>query len=118
MKCEKSHPIEKYKEEMPPKCNCGHALRPDVVLFGESLPQSALFASYTLARNCDVMLVVGTSSIVSPMSNMPVVAKENNAKIIEINLEESFLTGFTSDMIIKGKAEDILPKIVEELKAY
>jgi NAD-dependent deacetylase len=118
MKCQKSHPIEKYKEEMPPKCNCGYALRPDVVLFGESLPQSALFASYTLARNCDVMLVVGTSSIVSPMSNMPVVAKENNAKIIEINLEESFLTGFTSDMIIKGKAEDILPKIVEELKAY
>jgi NAD-dependent deacetylase len=116
MRCQKSYPIEKYEEGIPPKCDCGYALRPDVVLFGESLPQSALFGSYTLARNCDVMMVVGTSSMVSPMSHMPIVAKENNSTIIEINLKDSFLTGFTSDMIIKGKAEDILPKIVNELK--
>ena len=115
MKCQKTYPIERYKDKMPPSCECGYTLRPEVVLFGESLPRSALFGSYTLARNCDLLLVVGTSSMVSPMSQIPQAAKENNAMIIEINLEETFLSGCTSDMIIKGKAEDILPKIVSEL---
>ena len=44
------------------------------------------------------------------------VAKENNARIIEVNLDVSFITNFASDIIIKGKAEDILPKIVTEIK--
>lgn len=116
MKCGKSFPIEKYREEMPPKCTCGYTLRPEVVLFGEQLSQSTLFAAYTLARNCDVMLVVGTSSIVSPMSHMPYVANENEAMIIEINSTESFLTGIIPDFFIKRKAEDILPKIITEVK--
>jgi NAD-dependent deacetylase len=115
MRCKKSYPIEKYKDEMPPLCSCGFTLRPDVVLFGEPLPQSILSEAYDLARHCEIMLVVGTSSVVAPMSSMPYVAKENNAMIIEINLEVSFISDFASDMIIKGKAEDILPKIVMEI---
>jgi NAD-dependent deacetylase len=116
MKCQNRYPIEKYEEKIPPICNCGYALRPDVVLFGEQLPQSTLLASFDLARNCDAMLVVGTSSVVSPMSHMPQIAKENNAMIIEINLENTFPSGFISDIMIPGKAEDILPKIVLKIK--
>ena len=116
MRCQKTYPIEKYKDEMPPKCDCGYALRPDVVLFGEPLPESVLNKSYELARSCDVMLILGTSAVVSPMSHIPLAAKENSAQIIEINLEETFLTSFVSNMIIEGKVEDILPKIVVEIK--
>jgi NAD-dependent deacetylase len=116
MKCQNSYSIEKYLEEMPPKCDCGNPLRPDVVLFGEQLPQSALFGSFELARNCDLMLVVGTSAVVSPMSHMPVMAKESGADVIEINLEETFLTSYISDWMIKGVAEEILPKIVDRIK--
>lgn len=116
MKCHKTHPIELYLEEIPPKCDCGNFLRPDVVLFGEQLPEKALFNSYALAKSSDLMLAIGTSSVVSPMSHMPVAAKENGAKVLEINLEETFLTSFISDWIISGKVEDILPKIVKDVK--
>ncbi len=116
MRCKKTFPMERYEEQMPPLCTCGYTLRPDVVLFGEPLPQDTLFAAYDLSKNCDVMLVVGTSSVVAPMSNMPYVAKENNARIIEVNMDVSFITDFASDTIIKGKAEDILPQIVSEVK--
>lgn len=116
MKCQIRYSTEKYLENMPPKCDCGYPLRPDVVLFGEQLPQSALIGSYELARNCDLMLVVGTSAIVSPMSHMPLAAKEGGAKVLEINLEETFLTSYISDWMIKGVAEEILPRIVGRVK--
>ncbi len=116
MECGKRYPVERYLEEMPPRCKCGYALRPDVVLFGEPIPQHALFGSYELARECDLMIVIGTSAVVSPMSHMPVIAKENGANVMEINLEETFLTGSISNCIIKGKAGDILPKILREVK--
>ncbi len=116
MKCNRSYPIEKYQKEMPPRCQCGFALRPDVVLFGEQLPQDTLFGSYALAKECDLMLVAGTSSVVSPMSHMPFYTKENHGNVIEVNLEETYLSRSISDWIITGKVEEILPKIVEEVK--
>lgn len=116
MECQNSYPVELYLKEMPPKCDCGYTLRSDVVFFGEQLPQKVLLSSYALAKDCDLMLVIGTSALVSPMSHMPVLANENGAKILEINLEETFLTSFISDWIIKGVAEDILPKIVKGVK--
>ena len=74
------------------------------------------YHTFELARNCELMLVVGTSAVVSPMSHMPVLAKEAGAKVLEINLEETFLTNYISDWMIKGVAEEILPKIVTSLR--
>jgi NAD-dependent deacetylase len=116
MKCNKTYPIELYQKEIPPRCECGFALRPSVVLFGEQLPQEVLFGSYALAKESELMLVVGTSSVVSPMSHMPFYAKENSGKVVEINLEETHLSNIISDWVIAGKVEEILPKIVEEVK--
>ncbi len=116
MKCSSSYPIERYLEQMPPMCECGSPLRPDVVFFGEALPEKALFDSFALARECELMLVIGTSTVVSPMSQMPVMSKEASAKVVELNLEETFLTSNISDWIIVGKVEEILPKIVNVLK--
>jgi NAD-dependent deacetylase len=116
MKCNKEYPIELYLEEIPPRCTCGFALRPSVVLFGEQLPSDALFDSYAAAKECELMLVVGTSSVVSPMSHMPYYAKENHGMVVEVNLEETQLSNFISDWIITGKVEEILPRIVDEVK--
>lgn len=113
MKCGKTYPIERYLEEMPPPCHCGYPLRPDVVLFGEQLPQKVLADSFALASSCDLMLVVGTSSVVSPMSHMPVVAREGGAHLVEINLEETDFGMFISDWIITGRVEEVLPRVVE-----
>jgi len=116
MKCGNNYLIERYLERMPPLCDCGSPLRPDVVFFGEALPEKTLLESFELSRQCELMLVIGTSSMVSPMSHMPVMAKEAGAQVVELNLEVTFLTSYLSDWIITGKVEEALPMIVNELK--
>ena len=102
--------------EIPPRCDCGGILRPNAVLFGEMIPQEALWRSRQVATDCDVMLVIGTSAVVQPAALMPVVAKESGAKIIEINPERTPLTGEISDYLIKGPAGDVMNGIMEELQ--
>ena len=102
--------------EIPPRCDCGGILRPNAVLFGEMIPQEALWRSRQVATDCDVMLVIGTSAVVQPAAMLPVVAKESGAKIIEINPESTLLTGEISDYLIKGPAGDVMNGILEELQ--
>jgi NAD-dependent deacetylase len=102
--------------EIPPRCDCGGILRPNAVLFGEMIPQEALWRSRQVAADCDVMLVIGTSAVVQPAALMPVVAKDSGAKIIEINPESTPLTGEISDYLIKGPAGDVMNGILEELQ--
>ncbi len=62
--------------ELPPRCpHCGDLLRPDVVWFGEMLPTDALNRAFDLSRECDAMLVVGTSGAVQPAASLPGVAE-------------------------------------------
>jgi len=102
---------------LPPRCDCGGIFRPDCVFFGEMIPPDHLSRSRRLAASCDVMLVVGTSAIVHPAAMMPVIASENNAMVVEINMEETPLTGEVSDFIITGPAGDIFNRIMAELEA-
>ncbi len=101
--------------EIPPRCNCGGIYRPDVVFFGEMIPQQHLFRSRQAASDCDVMLVVGTSAVVQPAAYMPVIAKQSGAKVIEINPEKTPLTATISDYILQGKAGEILDRILDEI---
>lgn len=104
-------------KEIPPKCECGGILRPDCVFFGEMIPQDHLFRSGKVSSECDIMLVVGTSAVVYPASNIPVDAKESGAKIIEINPENTPLTASISDYIIRGNAGEIMKEIISEVEA-
>jgi NAD-dependent deacetylase len=61
------------------------------------------------------MLVVGTSAVVQPAALMPVIAKQTGAKVVEINPERTPLTGEISDYLIKGKAGDVMNRIIEEM---
>ncbi len=103
--------------EIPPRCQCGGILRPNAVLFGELIPQEALWRSRQVATDCDVMLVIGTSAVVQPAALMPVVAKETGATVIEINPESTPLTGDISDYIIKGPAGDTMNRIMAKLES-
>jgi NAD-dependent deacetylase len=117
MECDAHFKTSKVKiTEIPPRCDCGGILRPNAVLFGEMIPQEALWRSRQVATDCDVMLVIGTSAVVQPAALMPVVAKESGAKIIEINPESTLLTGDISDYLIKGPAGDVMNGIIEELQ--
>jgi len=95
-----------------PKCDCGGVLKPNTVLFGEELPADVLAMAEEYACTCDVMLLVGTSAVVYPAAYLPVTAKRNGAKVIEINLENSFSD---SDIIIEEKSRTALPLIEAEI---
>ena len=99
-------------DHLPPKCTCGQILKPDVVLFGESIPLKGLHESYELASACWAVLVIGTSAQVAPANSIPAVAKRAGASIIEINLEPTHLTGSLTDIFLQGKAGEVVPKLV------
>ena len=111
-----------FKDEMidefydiPPLCKCGNILRPDVVWFGESLPQDIWKNAIILASQCDLMVIVGTSLVVSPANTLPIYAKQNNATLIEINPEK---TEMSSEMnwALRNTSEKTLPEFVSLFK--
>ena len=96
-----------------PKCpRCGSLLRPDVVWFGEALPKDALEKAFNLAERADVVVVIGTSGVVYPAAYIPYIVKEHGGKVIEVNVERSGITPI-ADVFLRGKAGEILPKILE-----
>jgi len=102
--------------ELPPKCEkCGGIMRPDVVWFGEAIPQDALFESQKAVSQCDTLLSIGTSGVVYPAAGFIRFAVMNSKKVIEINLDETPFSKMV-DVSIRGKAGEILPKIVNQLK--
>ena len=106
-------------EDIPPRCpQCSSILKPDVVFFGEPIPEEAQARAFEEARTCDVVLVVGTSAVVYPAAGIPTSAKQSGAKVVEINMEPTALTGYISDYLIQGPAGQILPKIVEKVREH
>jgi NAD-dependent deacetylase len=100
----------------PPRCHvCENVLKPGVVMFGESLPQKDWTKAIEIASSCNLFFVIGTSLNVSPANTLPFCAKDNNATIVEINPELTWLSK-TVDFSLKGSASYILPKIYDILK--
>ncbi|MDQ6811836.1 MAG: NAD-dependent protein deacylase, partial [Actinomycetota bacterium] len=99
--------------EMPPRCrSCGGSfLKPTVVLFGEPMPVAAMQEALALARQADVMLVVGSSLVVHPAAAIPFTAARSGARLIIVNAEP---TPFDSlaELVIQGRSGEILPEIV------
>ena len=104
-------------DDLPPTCpKCRFIMKPDVVLFGELLPWEAHDKAIEAARTCDFVLAIGTSAVVYPAADIPVTAKDGGAKLIEINLEPTSLTGRISDYLIEGRSGEVVPRLVETLK--
>lgn len=102
--------------DLPPSCECGSLLRPDIVLFGEMLPEQALTEAFTLAEACDVMWVVGTSVNVQPAASLPFVALEHGALVVEINPEPTILTAVAQHSL-RTTAAVGLPPLVAAIRA-
>ncbi len=86
------------------KCICGSYKRPDIVFFGEELPEDSISRAFEIAYRGTDLVVVGTSGVVHPVAMIPQLAKSNGARIIEINPELSTLTENLSDTHIKASA--------------
>ena len=107
--------LEWEEDAGPPPCPyCGAWVRPNVVWFHEMLPEGQLEAAMLASENCDVMLVIGTSGLVSPASYLPSRAQETGAKIIEFNPDYSMITRI-ADIKLKGPSGEMLPRVVDAL---
>ena len=102
-------------ELLPPKCECGNILRPDVVWFGEALPQDVWKNAMKEASTCDIMIIAGTSLVVSPANTLPIYAKQNGATLIEVNPEKTVMSN-DMDLSIQATSANALPKILAILK--
>ena len=104
--------------EMPPRCKvCGGIfLKPTVVLFGEPMPQAAIKQAFALARAADVMLVVGSSLVVYPAADIPLVALRSGAQLIVINAEPTPFDELAA-VVVRGRSGEVLPQIVDLIGA-
>ncbi len=95
-----------------PECpNCGHGLRPDVVLFGETLPELALRRANSALVACDLFLAVGTSGTVWPAAAFVGLAAQAGAKTVLVNLDAGEGAG-EFDEVVLGRAEEVLPRLL------
>jgi len=94
---------------------CGHALKPNVILFGEQLPAQALSAARRDARQCDVMLVAGSSLEVYPAADLPALAHQRGATLIFVNLTATELDSL-ADVVIRGDVAEVLPRLADALE--
>lgn len=100
-----------------PRCECGSAMKPDVVLFGEIIPGLALYQAEAAAAQCEVMIIVGTSATVYPAAQLPFTAKALGAFVIECNVERTDFTHGISDVFLRGPAALTLPELVRRVQA-
>jgi NAD-dependent protein deacetylase/lipoamidase len=103
---------ERLEFQMPPRCRiCGGMfLKPTVVLFGEAMPAGAVAEATALAEDADLMLVVGSSLVVYPAADIPLVAVRAGAPLIVVNAEPTPLDRLAA-IVIQGQAGEVLPEL-------
>ncbi|MBI5386229.1 MAG: NAD-dependent deacylase [Verrucomicrobia bacterium] len=115
-KCfEEDAAVESWPEdgEVPPRCpRCGGMLRPDVVWFGEMLPEGAYAAAEAAAEACDVFFCVGTATVVYPAAALPFAALRAGATVVEVNPSETQLSDQATHSL-RGRAGEHLPALVK-----
>jgi NAD-dependent deacetylase len=116
--CYKQHPSEKFIKafiehgNIPQCAQCQATLKPDVILFGEQLPQAAWQEAQKAARHCDLMLVAGSSLEVLPVAGLPLQAIDRGAHLIIINNTQTYMN-VRADIVLNDNVADILPEIIK-----
>jgi len=99
-----------------PGCDkCDGKIRPDVVWFGEMLPEDIISEAFARAESAEVFLSVGTSALVHPAASLPLVAKRAGATLVEINPEETPLSRL-ADYYFPAKSGEMLPELISLLE--
>ncbi len=100
--------------ELPLCEDCGGLMKPNVVLFGEQLPAQEVARAMAHVRQADLMLVLGSSLLVAPASQLPLLVYERAGKLIIVNLSATYLDD-VADVVIHGDVADILPRIARSI---
>ena len=113
--CGRRYPLEEVQRRLDedpqgvPRCDCGRPLKPDVVLFGELLPQQALERAQTLALRADLLLCIGTSLEVYPVAELPSLTLRAGGEVAVLTQGP---TRFDRDALVKLDGD-----VVAELEA-
>jgi NAD-dependent deacetylase len=110
------HMAEPALEVEPPVCHCGGLIRPDIVWFGEQLPDEPWQRAVQATESADVMVVVGTSAIVYPAAGLAELALSRGAAVIEVNPEVTPLSA-NATLSIRDTASAALPGLLQRLPA-
>jgi NAD-dependent deacetylase len=120
LQCGRKYPMAEIKErlyagEEVPDCEACHGiLKPDIVLFGEMLPDEVFSEAARRAGKCDLFIVVGSSLVVYPAALMPGYAVDSGAKLVIVNLSETPMDERAS-IIIRAKAGEAMTRIMQKL---
>ncbi|MEC7880871.1 MAG: Sir2 family NAD-dependent protein deacetylase [Chloroflexota bacterium] len=111
--CEKRYQFSSPISEKPLPCsNCGGVIKYDSVMFGEPIPKSILKNSKDAIRDCDLLIIIGSSSTVRPAAGFSWIAKSEGAKLIEININDTKLSS-ECEIILRGSSSEILPSLYQ-----
>lgn len=120
--CGRRWPREEIEQRMDrtgekaPECECGGYLKQSTIAFGQSLPVTAINAAEDQSENCDMFIVAGSSLVVYPAAQMPVIASRNGAKLVIINLTDTPHDSY-ADVIVNDTTGPTLARIAEKVKS-
>lgn len=120
--CGRKYPSEEVQvrleagEKVPTCKECGGIMKPDVIQFGQAMPEKETREAERRAASCDLLMACGSSLIIYPAAGMPLIAKENGAKLVIINLMPTPHDQY-ADVVINEKIGKVLPQIIEQAKA-
>ena len=121
LSCAKRYSFEQVKarldkgEEIPDCEACHGILKPDVVLFGETLPEKVLKEATSRSCNCDLFIVIGSTLVIYPAAYMPAYAVKSGAKLVIINLSSTPLDS-KAIVLIRAKAGEAMSGIVKQVR--
>jgi NAD-dependent deacetylase len=118
IECNSRYPLKGFPlDEVPPLCpSCRGVLKTDTVMFGEPIPVDALRSCHNHTELCDCMLLVGTSAVVYPAAEFPLIALRAGATLIEVNPEETPLSPYCQ-VVLRAPAGQALPALTQRLRS-
>lgn len=122
LSCGRRYPFKQIKarldedKEIPDCEECHGILKPDVVLFGELLPEKVLREATFRSCGCDLFIVIGSSLVVYPAASMPIYATNAGAKLVIINLSSTPMDQ-QATVLIRAKAGETMPRIAQKVTA-
>lgn len=116
-KYERDEIQERIKQgQKAPRCDdCGGILKPATISFGQSMPERETQEAYHRSSLSDLFIVIGSSLVVQPAASMPMIAKQNKAKLIIINRDPTPYDDI-ADIVIHRQAGSTMASILEKLK--
>ena len=98
-------------EEDPPCRTCGGILKSATISFGQSLVAADIARAERAARQCDLLLAIGTKLSVWPVAGVVPVAKDAGARVVILNAEPTDMDGL-ADAVLRGSIGEILPRLI------